>query len=188
MENLNLLRRHINFLLVLFELLVFIPSKAQLYKTQKSEISFFSEALIEDIEALNTKAVSIFNSDDGEIAISIPIKEFQFDKSLMQEHFNEKYMESDKYPKATFQGHIIDFKKSNEIQQVLAEGELTIHGVKRKVELIGELEFKENKVFIVTSFQIRVEDHKIKIPRLLFQNIAEIVDVKVNLEFEEYSN
>ena len=73
-------------------------------QTEKTFVSFFSDAAIEDITAENKAAAGIFNSATSEIAFSIPIKEFQFAKSLMQEHFNEKYMDSEKYPKSTFQG------------------------------------------------------------------------------------
>src|SRR5688572_26549037 len=82
---------------------------AQKYIAEKSEIVFFSDAPMEDIKATNKKASSIFNTSNNEIVFSVPISEFQFAKSLMQEHFNEKYMESDKYPKSTFQGTIQNF-------------------------------------------------------------------------------
>jgi len=161
-------------------------SNAQKFITEKSEISFFSEALLENIEAVNTKSVSIINSENGEIVISIPMKEFQFKKSLMQEHFNEKYIESHKYPKSTFHGKILDFDMEEGKRAASAEGDMKIHGVTKKVNLDGELEIKDGKIFITLSFQIKIEDYKIKIPKLLFQNIAEIVDVKVDIEYKKY--
>jgi len=163
-----------------------LVSNAQKFITEKSEISFFSEALLENIEAVNTKAVSIINSENGEIVFSIPMKEFQFKKSLMQEHFNEKYIESHKYPKSTFNGKILDFNMEEGKRTVFAEGEMKIHGVAKKVKLDGELEINDGKIFITLSFQIKIEDYKIKIPRLLFQNIAEIVEVKVDLKYKKY--
>ncbi len=163
-----------------------LVSNAQKFITEKSEISFFSEALLENIEAVNTKSVSIINSENGEIVISIPMKEFQFKKSLMQEHFNEKYIESHKYPKSTFHGKILDFDMKEGKRAASAEGDMKIHGVTKKVNLDGELEIKDGKIFITLSFQIKIEDYKIKIPKLLFQNIAEIVDVKIDLEYKKY--
>ncbi len=163
-----------------------LVSNAQKFITEKSEISFFSEALLENIEAVNTKSVSIIDSENGEIVISIPMKEFQFKKSLMQEHFNEKYIESHKYPKSTFNGKILDFNMKEGKRSATAEGDMKIHGVTKKVKLDGELEIKDGKFFITLSFQIKIEDYKIKIPKLLFQNIAEIVDVKVDLEYKKY--
>ncbi len=161
-------------------------SSAQKYITEKSEITFFSEALIENIEAVNKKSVSILDSENGEIVFSIPMKEFQFKKSLMQEHFNEKYIESDKYPKSIFKGKILDFNMEEGKREASAEGELKIHGVTKKVKIDGELEIKNGKIFMTSTFQVKIEDYKIKIPRLLFQNIAEIVDVKVDLEYKKY--
>ena len=163
-----------------------LVSNAQKFITEKSEISFFSEALLENIEAVNTKSVSIINSENGEIVFSIPMKEFQFKKSLMQEHFNEKYIESHKYPKSTFHGKILDFDMKEGKRAASAEGDMKIHGVTKKVNLDGELEIKDGKIFITLSFQIKIEDYKIKIPKLLFQNIAEIVDVKIDLEYKKY--
>src|SRR5687768_12868408 len=114
---------------------------AQKFSLEKSLIVFFSDAAIEDIKADNKKASSIFNSENGEIVLSIPIQEFQFDKSLMKEHFNEKYMESDKFPKATFQGRISEFDKAKTgPQDARATGKLTIHGVTNDVEIPGTIE------------------------------------------------
>src|SRR6478609_8036189 len=108
----------------------------QKFVVEKSQVSFFSDAAIEDITAENKKASSIFNSGTSEIVFSIPINEFQFAKTLMQEHFNEKYMESEKYPKATFQGKLVDFHPQIDgTQDVKAVGKLTIHGIAKDVEI-----------------------------------------------------
>src|SRR5687767_8832418 len=92
--------------ILIFVLLIITATdtRCQKYVAEKTFISFFSDAAIEDIKADNKKTTSIFDSATGEIVFSVPINEFQFEKSLMQEHFNEKYMESDKYPKSTFNG------------------------------------------------------------------------------------
>src|SRR5687767_13372427 len=105
-------------------------SKAQKLLVEKSLVTFFSHATIEDIKADNKKTAGIFNSATNDIAFSIPISEFQFAKSLMQEHFNEKYMESDKFANSTFQGKIIGYDPSvSGLQQVKSSGKLTMHGV-----------------------------------------------------------
>src|SRR5688572_32686855 len=100
-----------------------LEGTAQKYVAEKSVITFFSDALIEDISAANSKTASIFNILTGELVFSVPIREFQFEKKLMQEHFNEKYLESDKYPKATFSGKLtnLDAAQSTE-QQVKVKG------------------------------------------------------------------
>lgn len=160
---------------------VALEGTAQKYVAEKSSITFFSDALIEDIKATNTKGASILNTQNSDLVFSVPIREFQFDKKLMQEHFNEKYMESDKYPKATFSGKLLSFdasQKSN--QSVKAKGKLTIHGVTKEVEIDGTA-LSEDKIRLTSKFMIRLADYKVEIPQLMFQNIAE--EVEVTIEF-----
>ncbi|MCH8232938.1 MAG: YceI family protein [Bacteroidetes bacterium] len=173
---------------VIFIALLFISTSVvgQKYISEKSNIVFFSSALLEDIEARNEKAKSVFNADNGDIVFSIPVNQFQFAKSLMQEHFNEKYMESDKYPKTIFKGKVLDFEKGSENNNVWTEGELEIHGVKRNVKIQGNLIFKGEKVIIESKFIVKLEDYEIEIPKLLFQKIAEEVEVTVNFEYKRY--
>lgn len=158
---------------------------SQKYVAEKSQITFFSDAAIEDITATNKKASSIFNSSNGDIVFSIPISEFQFAKSLMQEHFNEKYMESDKYPKSTFQGKIENFDISKkETQNAKAIGKLSIHGVTKDVELPGTVENNGDKLVMKSKFIVKLEDYNIDRPQLLWQNIAEQVEVTVEFVFK----
>jgi polyisoprenoid-binding protein YceI len=162
-----------------------IPSFGQKYVADKSFISFYSHATVEDIKADNKKATSIFNQATGDIVFSIPISEFQFAKSLMQEHFNEKYMESDKYPKATFQGKIEGFDPLLSGPQTLkAIGKLMIHGVTRDVEIPGTLEKQNDKLLLKTKFIVKLADYNIEIPQLLWQNIAEQVEVTAELTYK----
>jgi hypothetical protein len=168
-------------ILVLFSL----QGKAQKYTTEKSAINFFSHAAIEDITADNVKAVGLYNATTNDLVFSIPIGEFKFAKALMQEHFNEKYMESDKYPKATFQGKVVGYDASkNGPQQVKANGKLTIHGVTNDVELPGTIEKQGDKFSMKSKFIIKLKDYKIEIPQLLWQNIAEQVDVTTDFVFK----
>jgi polyisoprenoid-binding protein YceI len=158
---------------------------AQKYTIEKANVSFFSDAAIEDIKAENKKASSIFNSANGEIVFAIPINGFQFEKSLMQEHFNEKYMESDKYPRSTFQGKIAGFdSKGNGTQQVTATGKLTIHGVTKDVEIPGTIEKQDTRLVMKSKFMVKLADYKIAIPQLLWQNIAEQVEVTVDFSYK----
>jgi polyisoprenoid-binding protein YceI len=148
-------------------------------------VSFFSHAAIEDITADNKKTVGLFNASTGELVFSVPITEFQFKKSLMQEHFNEKYMESDKFPKATFQGKVSGFDPSiKTIQQARATGKLTIHGVTNTVEIPGTLEWQGDKRLMKSKFIVKLADYKITIPQLLWQNIAEQVEVTAEFAFK----
>lgn len=158
----------------------------QHYRSNKSAVSFFSSATLEDISAESIKGTSVIDLGKNQMAFSIPINSFEFDKSLMKEHFNEKYMESDKFPKSTFVGKIAGFDSSrNGIQKTQAEGEMTIHGVTKKIKIEGAIEKKGNLLLLSSSFIIRLEDYKVKIPKLLWQNIAEQVEVKINFEYEK---
>lgn len=171
-------------------LLVFIVSfsnqlSAQKFVVEKSDVSFFSDAAIEDITADNKKSSGLFNVETSDLVFSIPIAEFQFEKSLMQEHFNEKYMESDKFPKATFKGKVTGFDaKGADTQTASATGQLNIHGVARDVTIPGSIQKVKDKLLFKTKFVVKLADHNIEIPQLLFQNIAEQVEVTADFTFK----
>lgn len=157
---------------------------SQKFSLEKSHVKFFSSAPMEDITAENSKSSSILNEATGEVVFSIPIQEFQFAKSLMKEHFNEKYMESEKFPKATFQGKIPDFKiDASGVQNVTASGKLIIHGVTRDVQIPGTIEKANNKITVKAKFIVKLEDYKITRPQLLWKNIAEEVEVTVEFNY-----
>lgn len=171
-------------LTTLFFLLTFC-AHAQKYTVEKGSIVFFSDATLEDITAENKKVASLFNSATGAIAFSVPIVEFQFEKSLMQEHFNEKYLESDKFPKATFQGTLTNFNMGVTGEQaVKAAGKLTLHGVTKEVDIPGTFQLKEGKVIMTSKFMIQLEDYKVAIPQLMWQNIAEEVEVSLTFIYK----
>lgn len=158
---------------------------AQKWTAEKSMIVFYSHAAIEDIRAENTKGSALFDTSSGSVAFIIPIKEFQFAKALMQEHFNEKYMESDRFPKATFQGKMEGFNFSlNQEQQVTATGKLTIHGITHDVSIPGTVATNNNSLTLHAVFVVKLEDYKITIPQLLWQNIAEQVEVTVDFSLK----
>jgi polyisoprenoid-binding protein YceI len=172
-----------------FLILITLAANAQKYMTEKSLISFYSEAPVENISAKNSKSTALLDVATGQVAFSIPIIDFIFPKHLMQEHFNEKYMESEKFPKATFQGQIINLKSDAPgLQNVTAKGKLTIHGVTREVEIPGTFEFtSDSRVLIKSAFKVLLKDYKIKIPQLLWQNIAEEIEVKVDFTLKPKS-
>lgn len=158
---------------------------AQKYISKENHISFFSSAPLEDIEAHNYKSTSVFDIESGKIAFSVPIKSFDFEKSLMQEHFNENYLESGKYPKAKFVGTVSGYDdKVSGKQKVEAKGTMEIHGVNKEMTVSGELEFVSDGIIITTKFPITVADHKIKIPGVVAQNIAEIVEVNGTFNYK----
>lgn len=164
-------------LLIMSEQLV-----AQKYSVTSGEISFFSDAAIEDIKATNKKTQGLFNIANGDFAFVVPIRSFEFEKKLMQEHFNEKYLESEKYPKATFQGKVDNFNSTlSGVQAVTARGKFTIHGVTKDVAISVTIEYKDNTMYVLSKFIIVLQDYDVEIPQLLWQNIAEQVEVNVSL-------
>ena len=163
-------------------------SKAQIFMGKTCEISFFSDGPIEDITAKNTTAKPILNTNTNDIAVKITIKGFVFEKALMQEHFNEKYMESDKYPYSTFTGKIqdtIDYKKDGSYK-VIVKGKLTMHGVEQERTIPGTLTVKGGEISFESKFMVALKDHKIEIPTLVAQNLAEIVEVTIKSTLTEF--
>ncbi|MDN5201380.1 YceI family protein [Fulvivirgaceae bacterium BMA10] len=161
------------------------------YFTRTGHISFYSEAALENIEAHNHQTTCILDITKGELAFSVNMKGFEFEKALMQEHFNENYVESDKYPKSTFKGKIVNFENidldRNGNHKVEVEGDLFIHGVTKQIKAEGSLEVNGGKIIASSNFPVTVKDYKIKIPKTVIDNIAKIVDVTVKLELEPYN-
>lgn len=156
----------------------------QKYIAQNSEITFFSDAPMEDIKAVNQDASSLFNSSTGELAYSVPIRGFQFKKSLMQQHFNEKYLESDKYPKSTFNGKVTGYSMNKSGKQnVTASGDLTIHGVTKDISVDGTMEISNENIQMNAVFMVKVAEYDIKIPKIVFYNIAEEVEVTIDFKY-----
>jgi len=159
------------------------------YFAEKSYISFFSEGVIEQIRADNTKVTSILDLASGEIAYLLNPKDFQFEKKLMQVHFNEKYMESEKYPRSSFKGKLVGYDASKtQVQQVKAVGKLNIHGVTRDVDIPGTLQVEGNTVTLRSKFMVKLEDYNIKVPQIVWQNIAQEVEVTVQFTYRPTTN
>lgn len=155
-----------------------LPIFGQQYKLSGSSVTFYSYAPMEDIKATTNRTLSLFNSNSGDMAFVVPIRSFEFPKKLMQEHFNENYLESHKYPDASFKGILAGFDQQQKgKQKVKAKGVMTIHGVSREIEADGYIEFKPKTVNIEAKFPIKVADYNIEIPELLFYKIAEEVEV-----------
>jgi polyisoprenoid-binding protein YceI len=171
--------------LTLFATLMLSSAFAQKYTVEKSSVVFYSHATIEDIKAENKKSSAIFNAATGEIVFSIPISEFQFAKSLMQEHFNEKYMDTEKYPKSTFKGNVAGYDaNATGAQNAKASGKLFIHGVERDVEIPGTIEKSGDKLLFKSKFIVKLEDYNVDRPQVLWQNIAEQVEVTIDFVFK----
>ncbi|AVR43943.1 YceI family protein [Christiangramia fulva] len=154
----------------------------QFYQTTSLKINFFSSAPVEDIDANSSEGIMVLNLENGATSIKVPLRSFQFKKALMQEHFNENYVESEKFPEAFFKGKVENIKdlKPGTTAVYNLVGDFTIHGVTQKRTLPLSLSLsKDGKTLSINSeFKVACEDHQIKIPQILWQNIAEVVDVK----------
>ena len=177
------------FILLSVTVIAFINiASAQNYFTKNGKVSFYSHTNIEDIEAVNNQVVSVLNAGTGEIKFSMVIKGFLFKKALMQEHFNENYMESDKFPKSTFNGTITDLTKLNTSKEgtytVNVNGDLTIHGVTRKVTIPATIQVNKGGINATTSFKILLSDYNISIPTIVRGNISKNIEIKVECNYD----
>lgn len=165
--------------------IITVSSFAQpVFITRNGKISFFSKTPIENIEATNNEVTSLLDIEKGELVFAVLVKSFRFDKALMEEHFNENYLESTKYPKATFTGKIlslsnVNFKVSG-TYEVEVGGDLTMHGVKQYQTATGTIIVSPGKLEASSRFVIKLSDYKIEIPALVAEKISKTVEINVN--------
>ncbi|MFZ1679318.1 MAG: YceI family protein [Saprospiraceae bacterium] len=161
-------------------------SLGQKYFSKTGHVHFLSEAPIEKIEADNNNGFVIFDAATGRFEFSVLIKGFAFQKALMQEHFNENYMESDNYPKAVYKGSIVDWSAihlmNDHIYQVNVEGQLTMHGVTKPFNCQASLTMKSGGVSANSSFDVVIADYDIQIPKVVKDNISKNVKVTVKVD------
>jgi hypothetical protein len=170
----------VRLIISIFFIILSFTVNAQQYLTKSAEISFFSEAPIEDISAKNNKVSAVYDSETKQLVFQLNILDFIFPKPLMQEHFNENYLESDRFPKASFSGNI---GKLNKVS--IATGTLKIHGESNEVDVKGSLVKSDDSVTIDATFTIQLKDYKIKIPKIVMYNIAEEIEVTVKAKLKE---
>ena len=159
-----------------------------IYTTDTSMVSFFSETPVENIEAFNAASTSLLNVDKKDLVFRVPISGFRFEKPLMEEHFNENYMETEKFPYATFKGKLSDTLDLtiDTIYRVSATGMMNMHGIDQAKTYEGVFECKDGVATLRCEFQVPLEEHKIKVPKVVFANIAEVIDVKVFFRYKPY--
>lgn len=174
--------------MIIASVLLILQLPAQKYVTKSGNISFYSSAPLEDIEAHNRQVNAALDTGTGDLVFKVLIRSFQFEKALMQEHFNENYMESHKFPTATFKGRItnlndIDFDQNGTYETTI-DGDLTIHGVTRPVSKTGTFTVKDGRISGKAEFDVLVKDYDIKIPKTVINNIAESIRISVDVELE----
>lgn len=161
------------------------------YITRTGTISFFSSTAAENIDANNSEVFSLVDFAKGEVAFQVLITGFKFKKALMEEHFNENYMESTKYPKASFQGTINDLNKisfkTNGPFNVNVTGNLTMHGVTNKVTIPASISIVGGKLNATSKFDVYLADYKIRVPSVVSKQVSDYVAVSVNCAYETYN-
>ena len=168
-------------------LFVGMSNSQERYLTKSGTINFFSKTALEDITADNDQVLSIVDATRGKMAISILMKSFLFKKALMQEHFNENYVESDKYPKATFKGDILNFDAVSETASLLkVKGILTIHGVSKEIMIEANFTKINDAILVVGGFMINLADFDVEIPAVVAKNIAKNIKVTFNFNHTPY--
>jgi|TARA_B100001758_G_scaffold31810_1_gene23052 hypothetical protein len=162
---------------------------SQQFYTDKGVTKFDgSKAAFEPIKATNNNSVSIIDSKTGQIAAVILISKFEFRLGLMQEHFNENYLESNVYPKSTFEGKIKDFNVLNLTETFMTHeitGNLTIKGVAKKIKTIAEISKVDNQIKIKSNFAVFLSDFGIKVPKIVFKKIDEEVKISLNFTYDK---
>ena len=158
---------------------------AQRFATREAHIAFLSETPIEDIQAESHEASAIFDAATSQLAFQVPILSFHFPKALMEEHFNENYMETELYPKASFRGQVMDLDLSVAgPQSVRAVGTLEMHGVAVERDIAGTMERMEGGWRITSAFEVPCTDHDIAIPKVVAENIAEVIGVTLTANLD----
>ncbi len=172
------------FILSLFCSIAYGQSK---FTTRNAHVQFFSNAPLEDIKATSDQARGGVDLENNQILFIVPIKSFEFKKKLMQKHFNEQYLESDKFPTAKFEGSFSKPLKINsqKPQLVKFNGTITIHGVTKEISEEVKITLQQNEIKAHSEFILKTKDFKIKIPRILIKNIAEEIEVEIKANLKQ---
>jgi len=156
--------------------------------TKSGKISFYSKAALENIEAHNKAVTCVLDTRTGALQFAVLMKGFEFEKALMQEHFNENYVESHKFPKADFKGQVINNTEVNYskdgVYPVKVKGKLTIHGETKDVETAGKIMVKQGKLVADANFNVDLADYKIEIPKIVKDNISKTVNIAIDCSLE----
>lgn len=157
------------------------------YFTKNGLVSFSAGTALEDIEAVNKAASSVFDAGTGQIEYAVLIKGFEFRRALMQDHFNENYLESDKYPKSVFKGNILNPEKINfnkdGVYPVTVKGVLEMHGVKKEISTTGTLKVNGETVDCTASFPVQLAHYDIRVPTIVKDKISQEVNIKVSCNY-----
>ncbi len=162
---------------------------SQKYYTKNGSIEFFSKSPMENIDAKNGQVMSVINTATGDLQFFVIIRAFHFKKALMEEHFNENYLESAKFPKATFKGACADLSKINFSRDgsypTSVTGDLMIHGVTKNVTVPGQITVKNGIPSATAKFNITLADYNVSIPKVVKDNISEKIDITIDCTYDQ---
>jgi polyisoprenoid-binding protein YceI len=177
-------------LYIAFALLLSVGIKAQIFMCKDGNTKFISEAPLELIKAQSNKTGGAVDFSNKNVAFSVLISSFEgFNSELQKEHFLENYMEADKFQKATFKGKIIedvDISKPG-TYTLRAKGVFNIHGVDKEKIVKVKMVVKEKSAEIDTDFDVPLDEHNIKVPKIVNQKIAAVITVQVKATLKPQS-
>ncbi len=180
-------------ILVIFAAFIFssFNTVTQKYITKTGTIEIFSQTPVFTIEGTNRKVASILNTETGEIVVSTLVRSFKFKEALVEEHFNENYMHSEKFPKAVFKGKITNFKEidftKNGKNSFVIEGKLTIHGETIYIKEDGMMNIKDGNISANTEFSISLKKYKIEIEKAYKDAIKDDILLKIHFDYKPYN-
>lgn len=177
-------------LVLIFFIVTNLVMNAQIFKAKEggTSITFFSKAPLENIEATNKSALIVLNSVTNDIQIRLSVQNFKFKNALMEEHFNENYMETEKFPNASFLCKInekVDYLKDGETK-VTVTGKMEIHGITKDETYEGSIKKNGNELMLYCNLRVKLVDYNIKVPALYVKNISEIIDIDVKTILEPF--
>jgi polyisoprenoid-binding protein YceI len=178
-------------IVIIFAVGFSLSGYTQAYVTKNGMIRFYSETQMEKIEAVNRQVNAALLTQTGDFVFKVLMKSFNFEKAMIQEHFNENYLESDKYPEATFLGKITNIKDINFTKEgsypATVEGKLTIHGQTQPLKQNGTFEIKNEAITAKAKFNILLADYKISIPATLVNNISKSIVIDLEVILAKYN-
>ena len=170
-----------NYLLFILPFFFIGHASAQRYMTREAEVSFLSDTdAIEVVAAINQQVGAVIDLSQGTIAFQLQMRAFDFEIALMEEHFNENYVESDIYPKATFKGKLAEIPEDlSSVQELQVEGVMDFHGVSKQLIIPVRMGLVEGKLIGTSEFNLLCSDFNIKIPKIVSDKIANEIEVTV---------
>ena len=171
-------------------LTVAIAGAQDKYFTKTGKINFYSKAPLEDIEGKNKTVTAVIDSKSGAVQFAVQMKGFEFEKQLMQQHFNENYVESNKFPKGEFRGNITNNSEINYSKDgtynAKVKGKMTIHGVTKDVESTGTVKVDGGKLDVNSNFNVLISDYNIKIPAVVKDKVSNTIRIEVDCKLDPF--